>query len=448
MLELDSILNKTKELIVLYVEDNETVQQSTTILLSNFFKKVIVKSDGKEGLKTYRENKDQIDFIISDIEMPKMTGLEMVELIRKENKDIPIIITTAFSEEKYFIQAISLKIDRYLIKPIQLDKVVDVIEDIATHIYNQKELKRLQELQHNKILEDKMNEMVLKISDAYALPTAIFKDNSVFYLSRSFQDLFSTFKEAELKQLLLTDTKLFTPKKGHLSSLNEFDTKNTLNNRVKVEQKIGHKIFKVTRKSIDLDGDAIIYIFTDITLEEYQKTKIDSYLDTIDDLASKSHKTSVKEKFISKEYSSSKISAKAYIATLSEVTLRDVQELNDLNTDLIHSIQHLRQSEILGFEKTASLFLEYVDAISHFSEFEDIFIALDEFSRLLHCIDILNIDEQKHMLLVNFLDNLREILHRLLVDVFIHQNAENIHFLDSAIIRICIDLNILITHEL
>jgi len=447
MSKFDHILKRTKSLTVLYVEDDLIVQEATQLLLSSFFKKIIVANDGEEGLSIYHNSKEEIDIVISDIEMPKMNGLDMIQEIRKDDNDISIILTTAFSDVKYFQQAITLKVDRYLPKPINLENVIDVLNDISQKISDKKELESFVRYQHEQDLKDKANEIVLKISNAYALPTLIFKEQKVFYISESFKELFSFLDDEKLEKLCLENENLFIPKQGHLSSLSEYNDEETLQNKVKIKQTIGHKIYRVSKKTMELDGEATLYIFTDITLEEYQKTKIDSYINSVDNLAKKTNSTTIKERFISHETVEIQ-SAKEYIQTLSPVMLKDIQELEDLNIDLIHSIQNLKQSEILGFEKTSQLFAIYVESISYFNEFEDIYLALDEFSRLLNCINILDVDAQKQVLLVNFLESLREVLDKLRVSVFVEQTATNIHFLDSSIIRICIDLNILITHEL
>ncbi len=71
-----------KRLKALYVEDDTHIRNELSALLSNFFGKVYTAGDGAEGLEIFLKNSDDIDVIISDINMPKITGIEMHKKIR------------------------------------------------------------------------------------------------------------------------------------------------------------------------------------------------------------------------------------------------------------------------------------------------------------------------------------------------------------------------------
>ena len=75
-----------KNINVLYVEDEEDVREFTSKTISTIVNKVIVACNGKEGLEKFEENKD-INLILTDINMPKMGGLEMCAQIRKTNNE-------------------------------------------------------------------------------------------------------------------------------------------------------------------------------------------------------------------------------------------------------------------------------------------------------------------------------------------------------------------------
>ncbi len=120
MINFNKIVKYTKNLNLLYVEDNEDNRISTILLLEDLFDNIIVAEDGKEGLKKFQENK--IDIVITDIDMPIMDGLEMSKHIKTIDKTTPILIFSAYSEEKTFIKAIHIDVDGYLLKPIQMDQ--------------------------------------------------------------------------------------------------------------------------------------------------------------------------------------------------------------------------------------------------------------------------------------------------------------------------------------
>jgi DNA-binding response OmpR family regulator len=114
---------------ILYVEDDEMVRIQTEKFLNKLFKKVYVGVDGQEGLETYKNNMEDIDVIISDINMPNLNGLNMITEINKLNKSIATIVTTAHSDSKNLIKAIDINIDKYITKPIQVHELtVSIVE--------------------------------------------------------------------------------------------------------------------------------------------------------------------------------------------------------------------------------------------------------------------------------------------------------------------------------
>ncbi len=119
-------LNCLKDCIILYVEDEQSVQNQTKMILDDFVKEVRVASDGEEGLKMALE--DDIDIIVTDIMMPHKNGIEMLkELKEVHNKNVPAIITTAFTETEYLMEAIKLKVDGFITKPINIKDLINSI---------------------------------------------------------------------------------------------------------------------------------------------------------------------------------------------------------------------------------------------------------------------------------------------------------------------------------
>ena len=109
-MDLKPTLKFTNNLDVLYIDDNKILRESTQLLLGNFFSKVDVAKDGKEGLEIYKQyfqdHQKYYDLIISDIDMPRLNGLEMIKEIYKLNEEQPIIIVTASNDVDHFLEAI------------------------------------------------------------------------------------------------------------------------------------------------------------------------------------------------------------------------------------------------------------------------------------------------------------------------------------------------------
>ena len=120
--------NSLRDCVVLYVEDEKSVRDQTQMILRDFVKEVHLASNGEEGLRLALEQ--EIDIIVTDILMPGMNGIDMLKKLRNEhNRKIPAIITTAFTETEYLMDAISLKVDGFIMKPIN---VRDLISNIYT----------------------------------------------------------------------------------------------------------------------------------------------------------------------------------------------------------------------------------------------------------------------------------------------------------------------------
>ncbi|MEN4052307.1 MULTISPECIES: HD domain-containing phosphohydrolase [Sulfurimonas] len=139
-----------KKFTILYVEDDLLIQKEMTNYLSKFFKQVRVAKDGEEGLQYYKSG--NFDIVITDLSMPKMNGLEMLEKIRALHKEQTVLITTAHSEAEYMIKAIRIGIDGYIIKPFnyeqlnyELFKIVEKIYKYAQNEEYKKHLKRMVE---------------------------------------------------------------------------------------------------------------------------------------------------------------------------------------------------------------------------------------------------------------------------------------------------------------
>ena len=115
-----------KNFTVLYVEDEEMVRRNAVEYLQRISKEVIEAKDGKEAIKLWKEYKP--DIIITDINMPRLNGLDMASYIRANDKDVQIIIATAHSDTDYLLRAVELQLVKYIIKPITKDKLTAALE--------------------------------------------------------------------------------------------------------------------------------------------------------------------------------------------------------------------------------------------------------------------------------------------------------------------------------
>ncbi|EAK8519298.1 response regulator transcription factor [Campylobacter jejuni] len=115
-----------KELIILVVEDEIKTRESLINVLSERFSKVIGAQNGDEGLKKFKKFKP--DLVITDIAMPIMDGLDMAREIKEISHDVPIVVLSAYSEKERLLRSIDIGIDKYLIKPVDIEELFKVLD--------------------------------------------------------------------------------------------------------------------------------------------------------------------------------------------------------------------------------------------------------------------------------------------------------------------------------
>jgi len=139
-----------RNLAILYVEDDAIIQFSVSTLFDKLVGKLHTASDGIEGLAIFKAQRP--DIVITDIQIPGLTGLEMVEAIREIDRDVPIIITTAYNETDNLLRAIELGIDRYVVKPIERNQLLRCVERCAEGLRQRRQVEEAN--RYNRFLLD------------------------------------------------------------------------------------------------------------------------------------------------------------------------------------------------------------------------------------------------------------------------------------------------------
>lgn len=120
-------MEELKNIKILYIDDEESVRKNATEYLSFYSDLVYEAVDGIDGYEKYLSLSP--DIIITDIKMPRLNGLDMVKRIRKKDKDTKIIIATAFLDTKYLLEAISLGLVKYIIKPVTEETLLPSLKE-------------------------------------------------------------------------------------------------------------------------------------------------------------------------------------------------------------------------------------------------------------------------------------------------------------------------------
>ncbi|MCW8930645.1 MAG: response regulator [Gammaproteobacteria bacterium] len=137
MSQLKKLKKAAQSIRLLYVEDEPALRESVSRYFNKLFKHIDVAENGEQGLELYVSN--HYDIIITDIEMPKLNGIQMSKKIKEINPEQDIIITSAYTNPEYFVEAIKTGINGYIIKPIDFTQVNQILESTISKIKRFKE---------------------------------------------------------------------------------------------------------------------------------------------------------------------------------------------------------------------------------------------------------------------------------------------------------------------
>lgn len=138
-MKFDEVYAYTQDLRVLYVEDEEEVRRTIRCLLENYYRTIDVAKDGREGLEFYKDalQMKPYDIVLSDINMPHLSGIEMLKEIKALKDDQTFVFLSAHHEKGYVIEASKMGVEYFIHKPINLDELTKVIYDSAKHALDQ-----------------------------------------------------------------------------------------------------------------------------------------------------------------------------------------------------------------------------------------------------------------------------------------------------------------------
>lgn len=179
---------------VLLVEDEEDAREILSFYLDTVFDEVKVASNGQEGLDIFEEdfkNNKLFDVIVTDIRMPELDGLSMLEKIAIQNEEQKFIIVSAYKDEEYLFRSINLNVISYFVKPLVVENIMQILKKIKNSI-----LEKVENQQSK-------NSDLIKINDTFYFSLEkklLYKDEEIVNLSK--------------KEILLVDAMI--TKKGEI----------------------------------------------------------------------------------------------------------------------------------------------------------------------------------------------------------------------------------------
>ncbi|QKE29142.1 two-component system response regulator [Arcobacter acticola] len=133
-------LNILHEFNILYLEDDENLLKHTKDILEDFVNNIYAVKTISEALDILLNKK--VDVIISDILLKDENGIDFLKHIKNKNINIPTILTTAHTDTQYLLDAIRLKVENYIIKPINIKELLNSLHDILLPIVQKKEIQK------------------------------------------------------------------------------------------------------------------------------------------------------------------------------------------------------------------------------------------------------------------------------------------------------------------
>ena len=140
MVDIKELVQYSKNLNVLYVEDDKDFAVNTVEILEVFFSNVKLEVNGKNALEEYikfnKINDNYYDLVITDIQMPKMNGLELTKSIYNYNSSQTIIVISAHNESHYLLEFVNIGIEYFIVKPFDIEEIMNVLYKSSRKIYD------------------------------------------------------------------------------------------------------------------------------------------------------------------------------------------------------------------------------------------------------------------------------------------------------------------------
>ena len=138
MINSKKVIEYTKNLSILFVEDHKELRRTTGEILKKFFKTVDSAENGIEALeyynKYYQNNSLYYDIVLSDIQMPKLNGVNLTKELYRINQNQSVIILSAYDDTKYLLPLINLGIEYFIKKPIDYQELLEVLLNTSKKI--------------------------------------------------------------------------------------------------------------------------------------------------------------------------------------------------------------------------------------------------------------------------------------------------------------------------
>ena len=131
---------------VLLVEDEDLARKTLSFYLNTIFDEVVLAKDGAEGLLLIKENfekNDNFDLVLTDLNMPNLSGMQMIDEILKLIPNQRFIIVSAHKNEEDLLKLINLRVCGYFVKPLNIDNMMEMLQKAKEEVLKDKQPKEV-----------------------------------------------------------------------------------------------------------------------------------------------------------------------------------------------------------------------------------------------------------------------------------------------------------------
>lgn len=454
MLDMDYTLSHLKSLCanysVLYAEDDKETQLEMEKILKRIFHEVYIVDDGEVGKEAFDTFKPTL--VITDIQMPNQNGLDLTAYVKSISPNTPVIITTAFNEEHYFLKAIEVGVDSFLLKPIDKEKLYMAIAKHIQQVDYERKARELASLQYMQNINQASEDSVQNLANLLPFPALLYKNNDLYFINQK------TIESIHLDELQSVQSE------SHFTQ--RFSLRHDKRQKIKLMTLNGlNKIYWVYPHSLKLatfEASIHIYLFVDITMVEYQKLKLSTYMVFLNEASTLKQSDAIKvtqsvsDKIVSnntcvkseridilRKSHTYRIDAKSFVQELGTLFSHEVDELKDIQDELNEmTLLFVENPEKEILSKITEFILCYAKTMDGLYEFKDLGYAIRHISKIFGEIDLRLIDTKKFSVFISaFCEDLTQWYHT----IFIYQNARDIHYLDSSLLSSCIQMEAFFT---
>lgn len=455
MTNFQEIRELAKELRVLYAEDDAQTQRVMKGLLEDFFGHVYVANNGQEGIDLFKQHRP--DLVLSDINMPKVSGIEMVRAIRSVDGEIPVMLITAYSDTHYLMDSIFLGVDRYVTKPLNEEEFFKHLVALLKGIHRKKEALAYQQERIKRQINEAALGALKETADIYPSPTFVFgAEQKLLFLNSAASKIFSQEELSLLLEGQSIDT-FVQKREGCLGSIHA--AQNREYEKIALKTKGHGRIFLLNTSTFALGESALwIVSLTDITRVEYEKQKSQNLSAYLHDLLRQTRKvlplapseqraTKAPEAQAPKSYEQMRLSAmhavhkesaREYVEGLNAQVMEELQEMEELENEMQETFVELEEYfNLSSLQSIGRHFEWYGRTIGLLVDFEDVAYSLKTLAEFLLGLNNVEFNQKKMLILLRAISEDLENWRRV---IFVEQASNDIHYLDASLLSSCLQI--------